>query len=169
MSRSKPTSSCCWIFTLFTKGSQDPPDVNIPRSWPGVTFGVWQLEKGLQTRKLFLKGYIRTEKPVDLKALKSFHPTAHWEERRNPHQSAVLFCTKQQNRVEGPFYIGFMDRYVRPQSSAPLKRKIDETTYDRKRYCYSRNSEFNGAVGPWDSSSQAAYVPPPSSPGSPVF
>lgn len=82
-----------WVFTI-----NNPTPFDRPRQWPGVKFGVYQMEKGEEGTP-HLQGYIILNKKATLAGVKKLHATAHWEPRKGSHDQAVAYCTKEETRV----------------------------------------------------------------------
>jgi len=88
-----------WFFTL-----NNPIDDQIPTTWIGVVYGVWQKEQGAEGT-VHLQGYVHLENPKALGAMKIICPQAHWEPRRGSHEQAKAYCSKAETRLAGPWFI----------------------------------------------------------------
>ena len=75
-----------WIFTI-----NNPSSNEIPRTWPGVRYCVWQLETGAEGTN-HLQGYLVLEKKKRLRGMKKLNKEAHWEIRKGTHEQAKQYC-----------------------------------------------------------------------------
>lgn len=92
-----PQTSRTWCFTL-----NNPQDTQIPKTWPGVSYAVWQLEKGETPH---LQGTVKFEKNKKLSGVKKIDDKAHWEPTLS-EKGAINYCQKEETRLEGPWTIG---------------------------------------------------------------
>jgi len=95
------TQSRYWLVTI-----NNPRDYRMIELWPGITYAAWQHEKGEEGTD-HIQGYIVFDKKTRLSALKKLdHGRGHWEVRRGTHAEAKTYCTKEESRVEGPWFLG---------------------------------------------------------------
>lgn len=112
-----------WVFTL-----NNPADNELPSAWPGVTYAVWQREKG-ESGTEHLQGYVIFEKKLRLTTVKKFDRHAHWEARRGNHEQAKSYATKEDTRIDGPWECGeepIPKEQGKRNDLLQLKRKLDE-------------------------------------------
>lgn len=120
-----------WMFTL------NNPNVEVitdnPAVWPQVEWAVWQLERG-ESGTLHYQGYVIFNVKKRLSACKTVCPRAHWEPRRGAHRDAHAYCSKEDTRVEGPFFVG-VEPHLEPGKRNDLlsiKRAMDEEKSERE-------------------------------------
>jgi hypothetical protein len=90
-------------FTLFDY----PADGQLV--WPEekVRYAVWQEERGGETGRAHLQGYVEFVGPLSFKAVKDIiGRTAHLEIRRGTRDEARQYCRKEETRVAGPWEFG---------------------------------------------------------------
>lgn len=91
---------------MFT--TNNPVDADMPIWSAEIKRVVWQTEKG-EEGTLHLQGYVEllTRKRITtLKKTVSWLARAHLEARRGTPKEAYDYCTKEDTRVDGPYYIG---------------------------------------------------------------
>lgn len=120
-----------WVFTINFDHEPTDDECRTPEAWPGILYAIWQLEKGEETGRFHLQGYIRLEKKSRLSALKKIHATAHWEVRRGSHNEAKAYCSKEDTRIKGPWHIGQDEPDAEPKQGQrtdllAVKCKLDE-------------------------------------------
>lgn len=89
-----------WVFTL-----NNPVVDEVPKTWEGVKYCVWQKEKGA-AGTLHLQGYIVFTSPRALGGLKKVCAGAHWEPRMGSHDQAKKYAMKEDTRLAGPWEMG---------------------------------------------------------------
>lgn len=82
------TLSKYWCFTL-----NNPANNELPGSWPGVQYAVWQREKGEQGTE-HLQGYVVFLIKHHRSWVNKNCVAAHWEARVGNHAQAKHYCTK---------------------------------------------------------------------------
>lgn len=92
-----------WCFTL-NNPSDDQQQGTLELSMH-MRGAVYQVERGEQGT-LHLQGYVEFTRPMRLGALKTIMPRAHWEPARGTAGQAKAYCTKEESRVNGPFFLG---------------------------------------------------------------
>ncbi len=92
-----------WVFTL------NNPDTNAaPAHWHEtghVKWACWQREEG-DAGTPHLQGYLVLKAPQRLSYMKKLNPGVHWEPRRGTHAEAKDYCTKEDTRIDGPWFCG---------------------------------------------------------------
>lgn len=112
-----------WMLTL-----NNPASNEIPAGWPGVTYAVWQREKG-QHGTEHLQCYVIFEKAMQLTAVKKIQTPGHWEARKGNHAQAKEYVTKEDTRIDGPWECGeepIPKEQGKRNDLLQLKRKLDE-------------------------------------------
>ena len=140
------------------------PDYIIPPEAPfSIKFIIWQLEKGSNGTE-HLQGYIQMASPQRLSTMRSmFNGKAHIEIAKGNKNSNILYCTKTDTRIAGPWiYPGLEDgetlediiEQAKKASKSKSDRKIDQmfkdvrnkvtedTLIDRYGQTYLRNFSF---------------------------
>lgn len=92
-------TSRTWSFTL-----NNPQELDLPKSWPKVSYCVWQLEEGKE-KTPHLQGTVKFEQVMRLSALKKVCNEAHWEVTRSENGS-IAYCQKEEGRLKGPWTLG---------------------------------------------------------------
>lgn len=84
----------------------NPADVQLPATWPGVKWLTWQEESG-ESNTPHLQGYVVFDTNKRLSVLKAkYDATAHWERRMGSHVEAKTYCNKLDTRKHGPWTKG---------------------------------------------------------------
>lgn len=90
------------MFTINNPTEELRPDV-----WDQgkIKLAVWQHEIGEQGTEHY-QGYVTFKTSMRLSAVKALEgmERAHLEARRGSHQQAVAYCSKEDSRVDGPWY-----------------------------------------------------------------
>lgn len=75
---------------------------------PDFKFAAWQLERAPTTGRLHLHGYVECQRPTRLAALKRIldAPSLNGQARRGTPDQAVVYVTKEETRVAGPWEHG---------------------------------------------------------------
>lgn len=107
-----------WCFTI-----NNPMDDQLPKTWPGVSYCVWQLEKG-DLGTPHLQGTIKFEKNKKLSALKKIDAAAHWTATRNVNAS-IDYCQKEDTRLAGPWTLGIAPAQGKRNDLESVKLLID--------------------------------------------
>lgn len=89
-----------WMFTI-----NNPTDADAPKTWTGVQYLIYQLEKGEAGTEHY-QGYVVFHKKKRLSALKKINNKAHWEPRGGSHEQARAYCSKEATRLMGPYEDG---------------------------------------------------------------
>jgi hypothetical protein len=87
-----------WCFTL-----NNPDDTDYPDQWPlnNIKLLIYQEEIG-EEGTLHLQGYVEVIQPARMAALKKINPKCHWEKRMGSRLQAIMYCVKQESRLNGP-------------------------------------------------------------------
>lgn len=116
-----------WIFTI----NNPFDDLNVrsmnPNHWETRLFAYmcWQLEQG-STGTIHFQGYIVLNNAYSLAQMKRIFSTrAHWEIRRGTHDEAVMYCTKEDTRMEGPYHKGVPPQQGKRSDLEEIKTLID--------------------------------------------
>lgn len=108
-----------WCFT-----HNNPRDIKIPGTWPGTKYVVWQLEKG-ENLTPHLQGYVSFARKKTLAGLKKkVHAEIHWEIAKGSAEQNTKYCTKEEGRVEGPWFKGAITQGKRTDLGE-LKKLLD--------------------------------------------
>lgn len=95
-----------WCFTL------NNPTVE-RLDWKGVKYMVYQKEKG-ESGTVHFQGYVEFDCKKRIKALKKIEPGAHWEARKGTAEQAIVYVTKEDTRIDGPWHVGTPPVAVEP-------------------------------------------------------
>ncbi|AJD07537.1 replication-associated protein [Sewage-associated circular DNA virus-22] len=93
-----------WCFTQ-NNPTEDEQVHLLWETWPHLRGGVCQLEQGDNGTPHY-QGYISLDRPTRLAALKKLLPRAHWEVARGDATANIVYCTKEEGRIDGPWRIG---------------------------------------------------------------
>lgn len=93
------------MFTVFPSDFEELRLLD-PSLWPHCKFAVWQLEMCPDTHRLHYQGYAEFAQPMSHIALHQCEglETAHFEARQGTAQQAKKYCTKDDSRVDGPWF-----------------------------------------------------------------
>jgi len=93
-----------WCFTL---NNPTPAELvhTLWEQWPHLRGGVCQLERGDNGTPHY-QGYVQFARPTRLAALKGLLARAHWESARGDSAANLIYCTKEEGRLDGPWRIG---------------------------------------------------------------
>lgn len=116
-----------WCFTI--NNPEEQLDV-VFETDKQVRYAVWQLEKGENGTPHF-QGYIQFRRSVRQSYLKKLMPTAHLEISKGTHEQNKKYCTKEDDRLEGPWEVGEPTTQGRRNDILELKRKIMEGKDDK--------------------------------------
>lgn len=94
----------CWCFTVNFSYLSDYEQVD-PAEWKGCVVAVWQHEVGERGTE-HLQGYVNFSAPKRLAAVKKLGglERAHLEPRKGTKLDNLVYCTKEEGRLDGPFY-----------------------------------------------------------------
>jgi len=93
----------CWVFTL-NNPVQWEPFLELPE---GVSYMVWQVERGDRLGTIHLQGYIELHRDQYVSWLKTnVFEKAHFEVRRGTQDQAIDYCKKAEGRQAGPYELG---------------------------------------------------------------
>lgn len=109
--RSQPASARDWMLTLRKQDCPDASTLQTHFAAMGVSAAVFQLERGEKT------GYEHWQALVRFKSQKRFTTfkrqlsvaglaTAHIEPRHGSVAQAVAYCSKEETRLDGPYFYG---------------------------------------------------------------
>lgn len=89
-----------WCVTL-----NNPREILDPSEWPGCAAAIWQLEMGDNGTPHY-QLYVEFQRNVRMNRLLSMSGLrgAHVEIRRGNKEQAIVYHTKEESRLEGPFY-----------------------------------------------------------------
>lgn len=108
MKKGKGTRSRAWMVTIF----EQPEGMEKPRTEEDVdeilTGLRWcgQLEEGHETHHRHFQLYVEAKNAIRFSTWKRLCPDAHVEPREGSKEQAIAYVTKQDTRVEGPFFHG---------------------------------------------------------------
>ena len=88
-----------WVFTINNPTEQLP-------LWHDMYFRCYQKEKGNKEGTEHFQGMVMFTKRLTLSQLKKIDPRAHWEMMRGTPEQALTYCTKQDTKIDGPWYDG---------------------------------------------------------------
>lgn len=93
-----------WIFTWNNHDMDELEvyDCFLQSEW--VEGAVWQHEEGKEEGTPHLQGYVICTVPCTMSNMKRVLDSAHWEIRRGSHREAIEYCTKQDTRIDGPWW-----------------------------------------------------------------
>lgn len=77
---------------------------------PGTcNYAVWQKEKAA-SGKVHIQAFLKLSKPMRMAGLKKCFGNVHCEMTRGTDEQAMMYCKKEESRVEGPFEFGTLTR-----------------------------------------------------------
>lgn len=94
-----------WCFT-WNDYTELPTNDDWWDKFRGITYGVCQLERGKDTGKLHLQGYLEFKNPKRFSTIKSYMEGAHIERVKGSQQQNITYCKKEDTRVDGPWEYG---------------------------------------------------------------
>lgn len=94
-------------------------------SWPDIAGGVCQLEAGDNGTPHY-QGYANFTRAKRLAAVKKLLARAHWEVARGDAASNILYCSKEEGRLAGPWRLGIIVEQGERTDWARLKDDLDE-------------------------------------------
>lgn len=144
-----------WCFTINNPTTE--PEEIIRVLEPNVKFAIFQFEKGESGTKHY-QGYLRWNENTRLSALKKLEgdfARAHFKIAKGNEQQNIVYCTKQDTRIDGPWEIGERSHQGKRtdldsvvdliKSGATLKRVAEECP--REFIKYPRGiKEYMGAI-----------------------
>jgi hypothetical protein len=96
-----------WLLTIFEqpegkerRTEEDIASMLEPLPWMG------QLEAGHETQHKHFQIYVEAPNPIHFNSLKKRCPDAHIEPRKGTQKQAFDYCSKEDTRLEGPFFHG---------------------------------------------------------------
>lgn len=99
----------CFTWNNYAEHTELPKEKENDTWWDrftGLVFGIMQLEKGEETGKLHLQGYLEFRNGKRFSTLHKEIPGAHLTERLRAQRSAIDYCKKEDTRVDGPWKYG---------------------------------------------------------------
>lgn len=97
-----------YVFTINNPVENVPSDNPLEVLKPledKIKYAVWQLEKG-ENGTPHYQGYIQWKgRGRRLQGMKALLPRAHFEVAKGSSVQNKSYCTKEEGRVEGPFYV----------------------------------------------------------------
>lgn len=137
MSQNGQSRSKYWCFTI-----NNPTNDQIPTTWDGLEFAVWQKEQGVEGTP-HLQGYAIFSKTLRLTQLRKIAYPCHWETRKGSHEQAKHYSSKPHvgcscehcvaaagQRLDGPWTHGEESETIRGQGKRQdlmsLKRALDD-------------------------------------------
>ena len=93
-----------WIFTL---NNPNPRDMEMIHNCESIRYMAYQLELS-ETGTEHLQGYVEFNQPLDFKEVLEIFSDGkfHLEFRRGTREQARDYCTKEQSRIRGPWFVG---------------------------------------------------------------
>jgi len=71
-----------------------------------IKYAVYQLECGEDTGYPHWQVYLISTQRIRINGLRAATHNSHWEIRKGTHQQAKEYCSKEETRLDGPFYYG---------------------------------------------------------------
>ena len=101
-----PDYSTCYVIADDGVPAADFGEIpGPPESWDGVTYLVYQYEKGESGTPHF-QGYAEFGKRMSLKGLKELNYQVSWRKRKGSQDQAINYCMKEDTRIAGPWEFG---------------------------------------------------------------
>lgn len=94
-----------WCFTLNNPNGAEERVPDVWSGWPTLRYGVCQLERG-EVGTPHYQGYAEFTGKMRISALKKLLARAHWEPAGGDATQNIAYCTKADDRLEGPFTTG---------------------------------------------------------------
>lgn len=104
MPKQQSNPSRRWIFTI--NNPQATPTEVQEALKEKVNYLVFQKEKGNNEGTVHYQGFLILKKPERMAAMKKIFPTAHLEVPNGTDDQNEAYCTKEDTRIEGPFFLG---------------------------------------------------------------
>lgn len=131
-----------WIYTWNNPNvSVEEHHASFAEAHP--VYHVFQKEEGEEGTPHF-QGYMEFNSAKSLTQLKKCNPQIHWEKRRGNQQQAIVYCTKDDTRVDGPWSFGqpksvsrtgmSEDFLAQIQSGKRLRELVDTHVNDVRKY-----------------------------------
>lgn len=136
-----------WVGTInnpvgiFGDGAEegDPNYVLPVETWNHVKHAVWQLEES-STGTPHYQIYVEFSAPMRLGAMRNLEGAdgAHWERRAGTAAEAAAYCSKEDTRLEGPYYypseawIEGLERYPKRTDLAAACGLIKQGASDKR-------------------------------------
>lgn len=116
MSRESPKK--CWCFTLHPEEEGQSLHEWMEYQWSSGMFKymVGQAERGTETGRVHLQGFVVLETKKRLSSMKQLDKRAHWEPMQGTVAQAVAYCKKTDTRVDGPWEYGEIKGAGRPST-----------------------------------------------------
>lgn len=94
----------CWCFTVNFQYTRDY-EALYPEDWPGCVVAVWQHEVG-EGGTEHLQGYVNFNVSMRRAAVSKLPglQRAHLSKRAGSKMQNLVYCTKEEGRLDGPFY-----------------------------------------------------------------
>lgn len=117
-----------WCFTYFEVENREQLAKKFPS---GVAYAIWQYERGEETGRLHLQGYMEMHRSVALACMKKILPGAHWGQRKGTSVQARNYCTPTKGKgdevdptyIAGPWEHGV---FTPPEGATNLMLEIVE-------------------------------------------
>jgi len=93
-----------WTFT-WNNPTRSGPDLLKLLQATGATYSVFQHERG-ESGTPHYQGYIHFKAARRFDAVKKILPLAHWQEQKGNAEHSIVYCTKQDTRIGGPWTFG---------------------------------------------------------------
>jgi len=90
---------------MFTINNPTEEDVPTLESWKHSVYILYQKERGENGTDHY-QGYVQFNGAQRLAHCKKLNARAHWEVRHGTHEQAVLYCTKEDTRIDDPVHLG---------------------------------------------------------------
>lgn len=148
--KKKNYSSRNWCFTIFeSKGERRPFEImeEMPKS---ILYYIYQTEKCPTSGKLHYQGYIHFKRCMALENVKRIHKTGHWAICQGNAQQNIIYCSKIESRIAGPFTWGdiptnekgkrndLIDLKDKIKEGATYKEIVDDDTFTNSAIRYER-------------------------------
>lgn len=94
-----------WCFTINNPELNPEPFLENVKSWPGLTYVVFQKELS-DSGTPHYQGYLEFQRKKRLSVIRQLCPRGHFETRRGTTQQAIDYATKEDTRTAGPWTWG---------------------------------------------------------------
>jgi hypothetical protein len=107
--------------------SWDPLQLD-PSVWVDCSYAVWQLECAPDTGRHHWQGYAEFDRAVNWTTLHQQDglEDAHFEKRFGTQAQAIAYCSKEDSRIEGPWFFGTKKEQGQRVDLENMRRDIDD-------------------------------------------
>ena len=94
-----------WCFTINNPGDGDDPSTVFAPLGDSIRYAVWQKERGENGTEHWQGFVLWKSRGRRLRGMKELFPRAHLEVARGRCVENRKYCTKEEGRIEGPYWM----------------------------------------------------------------